>query len=55
VLKQNEIASPLWGIAVETAERTAAAWETLDQADLLPKDLRAAIEKQILAVTATVK
>jgi serine/threonine-protein kinase HipA len=48
-------ASPLWGIAVETAERTAAAWKTLDRADLLPKDLRAAIEKQILAVTATVK
>jgi serine/threonine-protein kinase HipA len=48
-------ASPLWQIAVETAERTVAAWKTLEQADVLPKDLRASIEKQILAVAATVK
>lgn len=48
-------ASPLWQIAVETAERTAAAWKTLEHADLLPKDLRAAIEKQILGVAATLK
>jgi serine/threonine-protein kinase HipA len=48
-------ASPLWQIAVETAERTTAAWKTLEQADILPKDLRASIEKQIMAVAATVK
>jgi len=48
-------ASPLWQIAVETAERAAAAWKTLEQADLLPKDLRADIEKQILGVAAKVK
>lgn len=48
-------ASPLWQIAVETAERTAAAWKTLEQADALPKDLREAIGKQILGVAATVK
>jgi serine/threonine-protein kinase HipA len=48
-------ASPLWQIAVETAERTAAAWKTIEQADRLPKDLRASIEKQILAVATTVK
>jgi serine/threonine-protein kinase HipA len=48
-------ASPLWRIAVETAERTAAAWKGLEQTDMLPKDLRASIEKQILAVAATVK
>jgi serine/threonine-protein kinase HipA len=48
-------ASPLWQIAVETAERTATAWKTLEHADLLPKDLRAAIEKQILGVAATTK
>ncbi len=46
-------ASPLWQIAVETAERTAAAWKTLEQRDLLPKEMRASIEKQILAVAAT--
>jgi serine/threonine-protein kinase HipA len=48
-------ASPLWKIAVETAERTAAAWKGLEQAGLLPKDLRASIDKQILAVAATIK
>jgi serine/threonine-protein kinase HipA len=48
-------ASPLWKIAVETAERAAAAWKGLEQADLLPKDLRASIDKQILAVAARVK
>lgn len=48
-------ASSLWQIAVETAERTAAAWKTLEHADMLPKEIRASIEKQILAVAATVK
>ena len=48
-------ASALWKIAVETAERAAAAWKGLEQADLLPKDLRASINKQILEVAATVK
>jgi serine/threonine-protein kinase HipA len=48
-------ASPLWQIAVETAERTVAAWKKLEQADLLPKDMRASIGKQILGVAATVK
>ena len=48
-------ASPLWQIAVETAERTTAAWKTLEQADILPKDLRTSIEKQILAVATMVK
>ncbi len=48
-------ASPLWKIAVETTERAAAAWKGLEQADLLPKDLRASIDKQILGVAGTVK
>lgn len=48
-------ASPLWQIAVETAERTAESWKTLERADVLPKDLHAAIEKQILGVAATLK
>jgi hypothetical protein len=49
-------ASSLWKIAVETAERAAAAaWKGLEQADLLSKDLRASIDKQILRVAATVK
>ena len=48
-------ATPLWGIAVETAERTVAAWNGLDQADLLTREIRDAIGKQILAVAATIK
>jgi serine/threonine-protein kinase HipA len=48
-------ASPLWQIAVEIAERTAAAWKTLEQADTLPKDLKNAIGMQILGVAATVR
>ena len=48
-------ASPLWQIAVETAERTVASWKTLEQVDLLPKEMRTSIEKQILTVAATTK
>ena len=48
-------ASPLWQIAVETAERTVGAWKALEQTDLLPKDMRTSIEKQILAVASTTK
>jgi serine/threonine-protein kinase HipA len=46
--------SPLWQIAAETAERTVAEWKTLEQKDLLQKDMGASIEKQIHAVAATV-
>lgn len=48
-------ASPLWRIAVETAERTATAWAKLEHADLLPSHLRAAINKQILDVAAKIQ
>lgn len=48
-------ASPLWQIAVETAERTVASWKTLELADRLPKEMRASIDKQILTVAATIK
>jgi serine/threonine-protein kinase HipA len=47
-------ASPLWKIAVETAERTAESWKTLEHADMLPKDLKEAIGNQILSVAKTV-
>jgi serine/threonine-protein kinase HipA len=46
--------SPLWQIASETAERTVAEWKTLEQKDLLPRDMSASIEKQIHAVADTV-
>ncbi len=48
-------ASPLWRIAVETAERTAESWKTLEQADALPKELKDSIGRQILGVAASVK
>jgi serine/threonine-protein kinase HipA len=47
--------SPLWKIAVETAERTAESWKTLEQADVLPKELKDSIGRQILGVAARVK
>jgi serine/threonine-protein kinase HipA len=47
-------ASPLWQIAVETAQHTAEAWKKLEHADLLPKSLRASLDKQIFRVAATV-
>lgn len=48
-------AGPLWRIAVETAERTAAAWTKLEAADLLPKNLRSSIHQHILGVAAKIK
>ena len=48
-------ASPLWKIAVETAERSAESWKTLESADALPKDLKDAIGRQILGVAARVR
>jgi serine/threonine-protein kinase HipA len=48
-------ASPLWQLATETAQRTAESWKNLEQADVLPKELGASIEKQILAIAAAVK
>ncbi len=44
-------ASPVWEIVLETVEKTRTAWQKLDQKDLLPGDLRTAMEKQIAAVT----
>jgi len=48
-------ASALWRIAVETAERTVAAWKTLEQRDVVPKEWRDSIGKQILGVAAAIK
>jgi serine/threonine-protein kinase HipA len=47
--------SPVWQIVQEVVERTVAAWKTLDQKDILPSDLRNAIDKQIHAVAANTK
>lgn len=48
-------ASPLWKVALETAERTAEAWKALEHADALPKELKDSIGKQILRVAAKVR
>ena len=47
--------SPLWKIVTDTTERTAENWKTLEHRDALPKEIREAIEKQILDVAAAVK
>lgn len=46
--------SPLWKIVTETTERTAENWKTLEHRDALPKEIRQAIEKQILGVAGAV-
>ncbi len=47
--------SPLWKIAVETAERTAESWIALEHAAALPKDLKDSIGAHILSVAARIK
>ncbi len=47
--------SPLWEIVTETADRTVESWKTLEHRDALPKEIRAAIEKQIFKVAASTK
>ncbi|SRR6266566_1580482 len=47
--------SPLWNVVTETTERTAENWKALEQRDALPKEMRQAIEKQILGLAAAVK
>ena len=44
---------PVWRIVRDTVERTQAAWNALDQKDLLPPDMLRAIERQIYGVTAS--
>jgi hypothetical protein len=40
-------AAPVWRIVRETVERTAAAWRTLDQKELLPPAMQESIDSQI--------
>jgi len=46
--------SPLWRIVIETTERTVENWRELDEREAIPNDIRAAIEKQILRVAASI-
>jgi hypothetical protein len=57
--KQNHrqgstVLTPLWNVAVETAERTVTAWKRLEPAELLPEEMHAAIKKQILRVADSI-
>ena len=47
--------SPLWQIVIETADRTVAAWQTLELTPLLPHDVRTTIGNQILAVATNIR
>jgi hypothetical protein len=44
--------SPVWEIVRDMVERTGAAWKALDEKDILPLDMRKAMDKQIRAVIA---
>ena len=48
-------ASPLWQVVIETAERAAAAWDRLPEADVLPKAMRADIGEHIHAVEKAIR
>src|SRR5260370_2441890 len=41
---------PVWEVVRETVERTASAWKTLNQRELLPPDIHSVIDKQIQTV-----
>jgi serine/threonine-protein kinase HipA len=47
--------SPVWRIVLETVERTAAAWTTLEEKDLLSGQIRKEIETQIQGVGRNIK
>jgi serine/threonine-protein kinase HipA len=47
-------ASPLWQIVTETAERTVAAWQKLPHTDVLPRDMKTLIGKQIHTVAGAI-
>jgi len=47
--------SPLWRIVTETSERSIAAWAKLPHTDVLPRDMKAAITKQIQSVAVAIE
>lgn len=48
-------ASPLWPLVTEITDRTVAAWDNLDEKDLLPENMRNAIGGQITTVARSVQ
>lgn len=47
-------ASPLWPMVTDMTDRTVAAWENLDEKNLMPEDMRKAIGEQIMTVAKSV-
>ena len=47
--------NPLWRIVEETIERTVGAWRAHDARDLLPRDIRASIERHLERVANRTK
>jgi hypothetical protein len=43
---------PVWEIVTETAERTVAAWQTLDNKELVPADILRVVDAQIRKAAA---
>jgi serine/threonine-protein kinase HipA len=46
--------SPLWTLVQETADRTQAAWKSLDEKDGIPDDIRRAIDQHITKVAGSI-
>jgi len=47
--------SPLWPMVSDMTDRTVAAWEGLDEKNLIPEDMRKAIGEQIMTVAKSVR
>lgn len=47
--------SPLWRLVQETAEKTTAAWKSLDQKQAIPAKIRGAIDAHIVKVAGSIK
>lgn len=47
--------SPLWRVVQETTEKTVAAWQSLDEKNILPAKIRTAIDDHMAKVAASIK
>jgi len=47
--------SPLWRVVQETTEKTVAAWQSLDEKNILPAKIRTAIDAHMAKVAASIK
>jgi serine/threonine-protein kinase HipA len=47
-------ASPLWAMVTDMTDRIVAAWENLDEKNLMPEDMREATSEQIMTIAKSV-